>query len=113
VNTTDQPVQIRLQYQIDSSQSVDVIAAQTFDWVSEIIMPGQKYDIGYNESPAISGVALNAKNLVAKPGDLISVYVGVNDAQGVQVLVPALDGSLAQYKTLVDNLAALDEHTAE
>ncbi|CAB4548294.1 MAG: hypothetical protein F2529_05065 [Actinobacteria bacterium] len=113
VNTTDQPVQIRLQYQIDGSQSVDVIAAQTFDWVSEIIMPGQKYDLGYNESPAIYGVALNAKNLVAKPGDLISVFVGVNDAQGVQVLVPALDGALEQYKTLVDNLAAIDENSAE
>ncbi|MFM2025231.1 MAG: hypothetical protein RLZZ56_1244, partial [Actinomycetota bacterium] len=25
----------------------------------------------------------------------------------------ALDGSLEQYKTLVDNLAALDEHSAE
>ena len=113
VNTTDQPVQIRLQFQIDASQSVDVIAAQTFDWVSEIIMPGEKYDLGYNESSAIYGVALNSKNRVAKPGDLISVFVGVNDAQGVQVLVPALDGALEQYKTLVDNLGALDEPSAE
>ena len=112
VNTTDQPVQIRLQYQIDASESVDVISAQTFDWVSEIIMPGQKYDIGYNESPAVSGIALN-KGRVTKPGDLIAIFIGVNDAQGVEVLVPALDGSLEQYKSLVDNLGALDEHSAE
>lgn len=113
VNNTDQPVQISLEYQVDSSEEVGVVSVQTFEWVSDVIQPGQKFDLGYNENPAVSAIALNDKGAVAKPGELISVFVGVNGAQGVEVLIPALDGSLEQYKSLVDNLAALDEHSAE
>lgn len=113
VNNTDQPVQITLEYQVDSSEAVDVVSVQTFEWVSDVIQPGQKFDLGYNENPAVSAIALNQKDKVAKPGDLISVFVGVNGAPGVEVLVPALDDSLEQYKSLVENLEALDEHSAE
>ena len=113
VNNSDQPVQLHFQYQVDSSESVDVLAPQTKDWDSDIILPGQKFDLGYNENPAVSAIALNAKGQVAKPGDLISVFISVNDEPGVEVLIPALDDSLEQYKSLVDNLAALDEHSAE
>jgi len=113
VNNTDQPVQVRMQYEIDAAESVDVISKQTFDWASDVVMPGEKYDLGYNESPAVSGIALNPKGFIAKPGDLIEVFVYVNDGAGVKLSIPALDGSLDQYKALVDNLAALNEHSAE
>lgn len=112
VNNSDQPVQVRIQYQIDAVEAVDVISAQTFDWVSEVIAPGEKYDIGYNESPAISAIALN-NGRVTRPGDLISIFIAVNDGPGSELKVPALDGSLEQYKALVDNLGALDEDSGE
>lgn len=113
VNTSDQPVQIHLQYEIDGAEAVDVISKQTFDWSSDVVNPGEKLDLGYNENPAVSGIAMNAKGLTARPGDLIEIFVSINDGPGVKVSVPALDGSLEQYQTLVDNLAALDEHSAE
>ena len=113
VNNSDQPVQLHFQYQVDASEATDVLSAQSFDWTSEIILPGQKFDLGYNENPAVSGIALNAAGKIAKPGDLISVFVSVNDGTAVEVQIPALDGSLEQYKSLVDNLGALDEHSAE
>jgi len=113
VNTSDQPVQLRIQYEVDGSEATDVISIQKMEWVSEVIAPGQKYDIGYNESPAISGIALGSKRVPAKPGELISIFIAVNDGPGSELKVPALDGSLEQYKPLVDNLAALDEHSGE
>ena len=113
VNTTNKPVQIRLQFTEDASEATDVISSQKREWVSDVIAPGAKYDLGYNENPAVSGIAMNAKGLTARPGDLIEIFVSINDGPGVKVSVPALDGSLEQYKTLVDNLAALDEHSAE
>ncbi len=113
VNNTDQPVQLRIQYDVDASEATDVITIQKKDWVSEVIAPGEKYDIGYNESPAISGIALGSNRSPAKPGELISIFIAVNDGPGSELKVPALDGSLEQYKPLVDNLEALDEHSGE
>ena len=106
-------VQLRIQYDVDASEATDVISIQKKDWVSEVIAPGEKYDIGYNESPAISGIALGSNRSPAKPGELISIFIAVNDGPGSELKVPALDGSLEQYKPLVDNLEALDEHSGE
>ena len=113
VNNSGEPVQLRIQYEVDGSEAPDVISIQKKEWVSEIIAPGEKYDIGYNESPAISGIALGSKKTPAMPGELVSIFIAVNDGPGSELKVPALDGSLEQYLPLVDNLAALDEHSGE
>jgi hypothetical protein len=112
VNTTTKPVQIRLQFTEDASESPDVISSQKREWVSDVIAPGAKYDLGYNENPALSGIILNNVE-VAKPGSLVSIWFAVNDGAGVELRVPALDGSLEQYAPLVANLGNADEHSAE
>jgi hypothetical protein len=112
VNTTNQPVQIRLQFTEDASDSVDVISSQKREWVSDVIAPGAKYDLGYNENPALSGIILNERG-VANPGSVVSIWFAINDGAGVELRVPALDGSLEQYAPLVANLGNADEHSAE
>jgi hypothetical protein len=105
VNTTDKPVTIHLQYTEDTSPATDVIAAQKAEWVSPEIAPGAKYDLGYNENSALSGILLNAENKPVLPGSVVSVWFAVNNGAGVELRVPALDGSLDQYAGILDNLA--------
>lgn len=113
VNTTDKPVQIRLQFNEDASEATDVLAPQKREWVSEVIAPGAKFDIGYNESPGLSAILLKDDGTTVKPGSIVSVWLAVNDGVGVELRVPALDGSLEQYAPLVANLGNADEHSAE
>lgn len=113
VNTTKEPVQIRLQFNEDSADASDVVAPQKREWVSEVIAPGAKYDIGYNENPALSAILLKDNGYAVKPGSLVSVWFAVNNGAGVELRVPALDGSLEQYAPLVANLGNADEHSGE
>jgi hypothetical protein len=113
VNTTKEPVQIRLQFNEDASEASDVVAAQKREWVSEVIAPGAKYDIGYNENPGLSAILLKDNGTAVKPGSLVSVWFAVNNGAGVELRVPALDGSLEQYAPLVANLGNADEHSGE
>lgn len=112
VNTTNQPVQIHLQFTEDAAEATDVVAVQKRDWVSDPIAPGAKYDLGYNENPALSAILLNGRGS-ATPGSLVSIWFSVNNGAGVELRVPALDGSLEQYAPLVANLGNADEHSAE
>ena len=104
VNTTDKPVTLRIQFSEDASNDSTVITKQNREWMSESIAPGQKYDLGYNENPALPALILQDNGKVAEPGDLVSVWIAVNDGTGVQLQVPALDGTLDQYKPMVQNL---------
>ena len=113
VNTTSEPVQIRLQFTEDSNNATDTIASQKREWVSEVIAPGAKYDLGYNENPALAAILLKADGSIAKPGALVNVWLGVNDGSGVELRVPALDGTLEQYSALVQNLGAANGNSAE
>lgn len=113
VNTTDKPVQIRLQFSEDAANATDMMAAQKREWVSEVIAPGAKYDLGYNENSALSAILLNAKGGLVSPGSLVSVWFAVNDGDGVELRVPALDGSLEQYAPLVAGLRNGDNSSAE
>ena len=113
VNTTTKPVQIRLQFTEDASAANDTIASQKREWVSEVIAPGAKYDLGYNENPALAAIVLRHDGSVAIPGSLVSVWFAVNDGDGVELRVPALDGSLEQYSAMVQNLGAAGENNAE
>lgn len=113
VNTTNQPVQIRLQFTEDASNATDVISSQKREWVSEVIAPGAKYDLGYNENPALAAILLKADGKVAAPGSLVNIWLAVNDGAGVELSVPALDGTLEQYSALVQNLDAANGNSAE
>ena len=113
VNTTNQPVQIRLQFTEDASNATDVISSQKREWVSEVIAPGAKYDLGYNENPALAAILLKADGKVAAPGSLVNIWLAVNDGAGVELRVPALDGTLEQYSALVQNLDAANGNSAE
>jgi hypothetical protein len=113
VNTTDKPVQIRLQFSEDAANATDVMAAQKREWVSEAIAPGAKYDLGYNENAALSAILLDAKGGLVSPGSLVSVWFAVNDGAGVELRVPALDGSLEQYAPLVAGLRNGNSSSAE
>ena len=104
VNTTDKPVQLRLQFTEDGSSATDTVLVQKREWMSPVINPGEKFDIGYNENPALATVIVKADGGVAKPGSLVSVWVAVNNGVGVELRVPTLDGTLEQYSALVQNL---------
>jgi type III secretion system FlhB-like substrate exporter len=104
VNTTDAPVQLRLQFNEDGSSAPDVVTSQKREWISETIAPGAKYDLGYNENPALAAIVLQNDGTNAAPGSLVSVWLAVNNGAGVEVRLPALDGSLEQYSALVQNL---------
>lgn len=113
VNTTSEPVQIRLQFTADGSEAADIISSEKREWLSEEIAPGGKLDFGYNENPGLSAILLKANESKVNPGDLVSIWFAVGNGNGVELRVPALDGSLEQYAPLVENLGAADEHSAE
>lgn len=113
VNTTDKPVQIRLQFSEDAANATDMMAAQKREWVSEAIAPGAKYDLGYNENAALEAILLKTNGTAVTPGAIVSVWFAVNEGAGVELRVPALDGSLEQYAPLVANLGNATETSAE
>jgi hypothetical protein len=112
VNTSDEPVQIFLQFESDGSTSPDVITSQTRDWVSDFIAPGEKFDLGYNGNSALAALLLNAGE-VTKPGDVVKVWFSVNDGTATELRVPALDGSLEQYAPLIEQLKVTPELNQE
>jgi len=59
------------------------------------LLPQQKLDFGYN-----NGTALNF-DLGGKLGGTVDVYVSVGSETGQVMHVPVLDGTLAEYKDLV------------
>ena len=113
VNTTNAPVTISLKYSENASNATDVIAPQDSTWTSEEIAPGAKYDIGYNENAAISAVLLDADKRSVLPGDLVTVWMTVNDGTPVELRVPALDGTLEQYSGILQNLINANGGSAE
>lgn len=57
--------------------------------------PASKYDIGYNGGEEV------LLQLSERPGDLVSVFVTEGDLPKTMV-VPVLDGTLAEYRQFVD-----------
>jgi hypothetical protein len=108
VNTSDEPIQVFLQFESDGSSSPDVITSQTRDWVSDFIAPGEKFDLGYNGNSALAALLLNSGK-VTKPGDVVKVWFSVNDGTATELRVPALDGSLEQYAPLIEQLTVVPE----
>lgn len=113
VNTTGEPAQVRLQFVADGSTSPDVILNQKQEWVSDVIAPGGKLDLGYNQNPALTAILLKTDGKQVNPGSLVSVWFAVNDGTGIELRVPALDGSLEQYAPLVEKLGKVTSTVAE
>ena len=66
---------------------------QSFDLASDA-----KVDLGYNGQPGI------AMDLEAAPGSMISIYLETATAGSNELLVPALNGDLAEWAEIVNSL---------
>lgn len=85
VNTSTSRVQLKLQYE-SGSDKVD----KKFT-----IGAGEVQNVGHN------GLDLVLEGIDAKPGDLFPIYLQYGDAEGKQLLVPVLDGTQAEYSSLL------------
>jgi hypothetical protein len=66
---------------------------------------GSKIDFGYNGNPAVE------VPVVEKPGQTAKFYLLESDSISGTIRVPVLDGTLAEYRMLLEQLeaAALEE----
>ena len=62
------------------------------------IAAGEKIDLGYNEQPGI------AMDQVAVPGSMVSIYLETAGSGSNELLVPALNGDLAEWSEIVNAL---------
>jgi hypothetical protein len=86
VNSSGSRVQLKLQYE-SGGQKVD-----------------ERVTVGAGETQNIGGedgTQITFENISAMPGDLLPVYLQYGDAEGKQLLVPVLDGSLPEYEALL------------
>lgn len=86
VNSADEDIELLVQYEgvdekVDRTLTIDANAT------TEIGIPG--------------GESVAVQNLNATAGSLFPVYFQYGDLTGVELLVPVLDGTLAEYSTLV------------
>ena len=68
---------------------------------------GQKLDFGYNGNPAISFP------VVERPGQTALIYFLESDTVNASMKVPVLDGTLAEYRSLLELLEKQAESEAE
>lgn len=80
---------IKISYVDASGKTV----SQSFD-----LAAGQKLDLGYNDQPGI------AMDLQAVPGSMINIYLETAEAGSNELLVPALNGDLAEWSEIVNSL---------
>jgi hypothetical protein len=71
------------------------------------LLAGQKRDLGYNGSTPL------AIKLAGKPGQTAEVWVAEGSAAGVALSVPILDGTLAEYEPLLEEIKNLGGASAE
>jgi hypothetical protein len=85
VNPTGSRVQLKLQYE-SGSEDVD-----------------KKFTVGAGEVQKLGGegMELTLQDIDAKPGDLFPIYLQYGDAEGKQLMVPVLDGTLPEYEALL------------
>lgn len=67
--------------------------SQNFELASD-----QKLDLGYNDQPGI------AMDVQAVPGSMIKIFVETADSGSNELLVPALNGDLAEWSEIVNKL---------
>jgi hypothetical protein len=93
VNSANQDKIVKLQYVNSSDQSK---SEYFFD-----VPAGAKIDFGYNGFPAIDAP------VVEVPGQTAQFFVLESDTVNGSMRVPVLDGTLSEYKALLEQLEAL------
>jgi hypothetical protein len=85
INPTTSRVQLKVQYE-SGSERID-----------------QKFTIGAGDVQKLGGDGMDLilRDIAAKPGDLFPVYLQYGDAEGKQLMVPVLDGTLPEYEALL------------
>lgn len=68
--------------------------------VSITLAAGQKFDLGYNGTSALM------IDTETPAGALFPITLAANGQEPIALGVPAMDGTLAEYKTIIDKLAA-------
>ncbi len=88
---------------VNSGMDPVMASLQTTDSTGEEIRvafevkPAGKFDLGYNGT---EGVLLS---LDAKPGSIHTIYVSAG-SDPIELVVPVMDGSLAEYRPFVESL---------
>ncbi len=88
---------------VNSGMDPVMASLQTTDSTGEEIRvafevkPAGKFDLGYNGT---EGVLLS---LDAKPGSIHTIYVS-DGSDPIELVVPVMDGSLAEYRPFVESL---------
>lgn len=88
VNSGMEPVMASLQTTDSTGEEIRV----AFE-----VKPAGKFDLGYNGT---EGVLLS---LDSKPGSLHTIYVS-DGSDPIELVVPVMDGSLAEYRPFVESL---------
>ncbi len=88
VNSGMEPVMASLQTTDSTGEEIRV----AFE-----VKPSGKFDLGYNGT---EGVLLS---LDSKPGSLHTIYVS-DGSDPIELVVPVMDGSLAEYRPFVESL---------
>jgi hypothetical protein len=97
VSTSTSDMKIKLQY-------VDPATDERTDYFFDV-PAGAKVDFGYNGNPAVE------LPVVEKPGQTAKFYLLETDSISATIRVPVLDGTLAEYRMLLEQLEA--QETAE
>lgn len=71
------------------------------------LLAGQKRDLGYNGNTPL------AIKLVGKPGQTVEMWVAEGNEVAATLDVPILDGTLAEYKPLLEQIKNLGGASAE
>ena len=63
----------------------------------------KQFTVGADEMQKLGGegMELTLQKIDAKPGDLFPIYLQYGDAEGKQLMVPVLDGTLPEYEALL------------
>lgn len=92
VNISNEDRVVKLQYpNPETGGNVDIFYE---------VAANSKLDFGYNGNPAME------LQLVGKPGQTALVYVLESDSSSAGMRVPILDGTLAEYRLLLEQLEA-------
>ena len=90
VNSGLETQELSLSFQEDGANKVQTLT----------LTPGQKFDLGYN------GTSAMMVKTTTPAGALFPVTLTPKGGEPVALGVPAMDGTLAEYKTIIEKLAA-------
>jgi hypothetical protein len=99
VSTGAQDLKVKLQY-------VDPNTDERTDYFFDV-PAGSKVDFGYNGNPAVE------LPIVETPGQTAKFYLVESESMSGLIQVPVLDGTLAEYRMLLEQLEAQEQVETE